>query len=182
MAEKGQWPDLGCASLPGSWAWNTNGRGGVTLFLLITEQPHFISFWMEYCSSVIKYVRSIKYGLALGFAGARCTADFPIWPKLFVLVLWPGKQMDAFQRLWLRWFKLFHCNMEQILTCQPWGKKKKKQSRYTAEMNKPLIQTRACSFITHLPFIYSMLSALLAFSLFIFIYLLCWVLAVVCGI
>ena len=62
------------------------------------------------------------------------------------------------------------------------GKKKKKQSRYTAEMNKPLIQTRACGFITHLPFIYSMLSALLAFSLFIFIYLLCWVLAVVSGI
>ena len=116
---------LGWGSLPGSWVLNTNCSGGVTtLLLLSTEQLHFIAFWMEYCSYFIKYVCSIKYGLVLGFAGDQCVADFPIWPKLFALVLWPGKQMYAFQRLLLRCFKLFHCNMEQILTCHRWKKSK----------------------------------------------------------
>lgn len=123
---------------------------------------------MKYYFHFIKYVHSIKYGLAVGFTSDQWATVFPVWSKLFVMVLWSGKWLYTFQRLFLRCFKLFHCNMEQILAFQPW---KKKQAHYTAETNQPLTQIRTLAWCTNCPpfiqlcFAHSGLNSLLSLTL-----------------
>lgn len=106
------------------WTVKSKGQWWVpSPFPLITEQLafHFIPKWNT-IPSFIKYVHSIKYGLAVGFTSVQLVTVFPVWPKLFVMVLWSGKWLYTFQKFFLRCFKLFHCNMEQILAFQPWKK------------------------------------------------------------